>query len=206
MKSHLQLKIDGVWQTLKPDQKLSIEDPNPLWNDVSMWSQPFQLPFRYNRELLGNADDVNSDLRAPDFDHKSAIIYAEGMPFRSAVTNVQEGEKMDGDLTINLDASRRSFDQLIGDLNCQDIPIKDRIQIGEKIANCHIEVDYDYRITVEDKCDDGSILNSEITNIGFAKSTGTVTGLDAEKNAHLVLFDDLSTPRAISFKAKLEVL
>ena len=35
---------------------------------------------------------------------------------------------------------------------------------------------YDYRITVEDKCDDGSILNSEITNIGFAKSTGTVTG------------------------------
>ena len=36
--------------------------------------------------------------------------------------------------------------------------------------------------------------------------TGTVTGLDAEKNAHLVLFDDLPTPRAISFKAKLEVL
>jgi len=35
---------------------------------------------------------------------------------------------------------------------------------------------YDYRITVEDKCDDGSILNSEVTNIGFAKSTGTVTG------------------------------
>ena len=35
---------------------------------------------------------------------------------------------------------------------------------------------YDYRITVEDKCDDGSIINSEVTNIGFAKSTGTVTG------------------------------
>ena len=35
---------------------------------------------------------------------------------------------------------------------------------------------YDYRITVEDKCDDGSIINNEVTNIGFAKSTGTVTG------------------------------
>ena len=35
---------------------------------------------------------------------------------------------------------------------------------------------YDYRITVEDKCDDGSIVNNEVTNIGFAKSTGTVTG------------------------------
>ena len=35
---------------------------------------------------------------------------------------------------------------------------------------------YDYRITVEDKCDDGSTVTSEKTNIGFAKSTGTVTG------------------------------
>ena len=149
MKSHLQLKIDGVWQTLKPDQKLSIEDPNPLWNDVSMWSQPFQLPFRYNRELLGNADDVNSDLRAPDFDRQPSIIYAEGIPFRSVVTKVQESERMDGDLTINLDASTRSFDDLIGDLNCQDIPIKDRIQVGEKIGNVHIEVQYNYKITVQ---------------------------------------------------------
>ena len=35
---------------------------------------------------------------------------------------------------------------------------------------------YDYRITVEDKCSDGTIINNEVTNIGFAKSTGTVTG------------------------------
>lgn len=35
---------------------------------------------------------------------------------------------------------------------------------------------YDYRIIVEDKCEDGSIVNSDVTNIGFAKSTGTVTG------------------------------
>ena len=35
---------------------------------------------------------------------------------------------------------------------------------------------YDYRVTVEDKCSDGTIINSEVTDIGFAKSTGTVTG------------------------------
>lgn len=35
---------------------------------------------------------------------------------------------------------------------------------------------YDYRITVEDKCEDGNIIKNEITDIGFAKSTGTVTG------------------------------
>ena len=35
---------------------------------------------------------------------------------------------------------------------------------------------YDYRVTVDDKCEDGSIIKNEITDIGFAKSTGTVTG------------------------------
>ena len=35
---------------------------------------------------------------------------------------------------------------------------------------------YDYRVTVEDKCSDGTIINNEISSIGFAKSTGTVTG------------------------------
>lgn len=149
MRSHLELKIDGQWQALKPDQKLSIEEPSPLWNDKPMFSQPFTLPFRSNRALLGNADDPNSDLRAPDFDRKQAQIYAEGMPFRSAVTQVQEGEVMAGELAVNLDASTRSFDDLIGDLKCQDIPLKDRIQVGEKIGNVHVEVKYDYRITVD---------------------------------------------------------
>lgn len=35
---------------------------------------------------------------------------------------------------------------------------------------------YDYRVTVQDKCDDGAIINNEITTIGFAKCTGTVAG------------------------------
>ncbi|MBR4897333.1 MAG: hypothetical protein IKZ48_00890 [Prevotella sp.] len=35
---------------------------------------------------------------------------------------------------------------------------------------------YDYRITVEDKCPDGTILHNSIEDIGFAQSTGTVSG------------------------------
>ncbi len=34
--------------------------------------------------------------------------------------------------------------------------------------------------------------------------SGTVVGLDMDKGAHIVKFDDISTPRSISFKAKLE--
>lgn len=35
---------------------------------------------------------------------------------------------------------------------------------------------------------------------------GTVLGADLDRGAHLVQFDDLSTPRAISFRAKLELI
>jgi len=167
MRSHLELKIDGQWQALKPDQKLSIEEPSPLWNDTPMFSQPFTLPFRSNRALLGNADDPNSDLRAPDFDRKQALIYAEGIPLRSAVTQVQEGEVMADELAIYLDASTRSFDDLIGDLKCQDIPLKDRIQVGEKIGNVHVEVKYDYRVTVDYK---GKKSKTEYTYTGDTAS------------------------------------
>lgn len=35
---------------------------------------------------------------------------------------------------------------------------------------------YDYRITVEDKCDDGTVITGKTQDIGFAKSVGTLTG------------------------------
>ena len=35
---------------------------------------------------------------------------------------------------------------------------------------------YDYQVTVQDKCDDGTIINYETTDIGYAKSTGSVSG------------------------------
>ena len=35
---------------------------------------------------------------------------------------------------------------------------------------------------------------------------GTVTDVDTERGAHMVKFDAMDTPRAIAFKAKLEVL
>ena len=35
---------------------------------------------------------------------------------------------------------------------------------------------YDYRITVQDKCDNGQVISNEITDVGFAQTTGTVSG------------------------------
>ncbi|MBP5360658.1 MAG: hypothetical protein J6129_04155 [Bacteroidaceae bacterium] len=35
---------------------------------------------------------------------------------------------------------------------------------------------YDYRVTVQDKCSDGTIISTDDTDIGFAQTTGTVSG------------------------------
>ena len=35
---------------------------------------------------------------------------------------------------------------------------------------------YDYRVTVEDRCSDGAIITNENTDIGFAQTTGTMSG------------------------------
>ncbi len=35
---------------------------------------------------------------------------------------------------------------------------------------------YDYRVTVQDKCDNGNIFSNETTDIGFAQTTGTMSG------------------------------
>jgi len=40
----------------------------------------------------------------------------------------------------------------------------------------------------------------------FIFGAGTVVGIEEDKNAHVVQFDDMPTPRRISFKAKLEKL
>ncbi len=47
-------------------------------------------------------------------------------------------------------------------------------------------------------------IGQRVTHAVFG--SGTVVDVDADRGAHIVQFDDMPTPRAISFKAKLEVL
>ncbi len=148
MKSHLAVKVTGKDMTLHPDQSLDFELANPLFNNTEMFSLPFEPPFEQNRHLMKNMDDVKSDESPLAIDGLQAIVYADGIPMHSGITVVQEGEELDGGMSLNIDASKQSFDDLIGDLQCQDVPLKDRIQIGEKIGNIHVEVSYDYDVNI----------------------------------------------------------
>ena len=83
MKSHLVIKVNGQEMALQPDQSIDFEERNPLFDDVDMFSLPFEVPFAQNRHILKNMDDPDSDARAIDIEHLPVEIIAEGLPMRN---------------------------------------------------------------------------------------------------------------------------
>ena len=164
MRSHLDVEIlngDKFKPLVLPDDfSLSMEEKSPIFGDVEMYSLQCQIPLDGNRSLWKNIDYAQSDVRPIDFEHRKVRIIADGMPFRSGVCTISPGEQIKESLTFNIDAAEQSFDDLIGDLECQDVPIKDKIQIGEKIGNVKVSVQYQYRVKVgyrEKKDEDSEI-------------------------------------------------
>ena len=164
MNSHLVIKLDGREMALKPDQSIEMVDQNPLFNDVEMYSYPFEPPFELNRETFKNLDDPDSDMRPVELEHKKVQIIAEGLPLRKGVSVIQEDETLESGMSMNIDASERSFEDLIGDLECRDVPLKDRIQIGEKIGNVHVKAKVKYRIKIKFDGKKGDVDNQYENN------------------------------------------
>lgn len=151
MHSHIAIVGDSGELALSPDTSLTITDKNPMFNDVEMFSQPIALPFRLNRHLLGNMDDVNSSMRASDVDRERFRIIVDGLPLRTAVLKTQDGTVMRDTIDVNFDATNRTFKDMIADMRCRDVEIDDDILIGEKIGNVEVNISYTetYDIWVE---------------------------------------------------------
>jgi len=143
MKSHLTILIDDKPAAQSSDFSIDIEDSNPVFNDTEMFSYPFTLPLDGNRWLLKNIEDPRASIRAVNLEHKPTKIYADGLPFRSGTLVMQDDEEITNSLSMNIDASTQSFSDLIGSLNCRDIPVKDTIIIGEKIGNVRVDIESD---------------------------------------------------------------
>lgn len=143
MKSHLTILVDDKPTAQAPDFSIDIEDQNPVFNDTEMFSYPFSLPLDGNRWLLKNIEDPRASIRAVNLEHKPTKIYADGLPFRSGTLVMQDDDEITDSLSMNIDASTQSFSDLIGSLNCRDIPVKDTIIIGEKIGNVRVDIESD---------------------------------------------------------------
>lgn len=142
MKSHIALEAESGVLALKPDASITITEKNPMFNDVEMFSQTFELPLEKNRHLIKNLDDLNATLRATDIDGKRIRIIMDGIPMRTAVLKVQEDAVIENSLDVNLDATNRTFKDMIQDMKCRDVPVDDDILIGEKIGDVNVNVVY----------------------------------------------------------------
>lgn len=152
MNSHIAITAlkDGKQRPLNlPDDfSIDIDDQNPLFNDNEMFSYPCRMPMEGNRFLLGNIDDPTNIDRPVNLEHTKMRIVVDNQPFRSGTLVTSEDEEIDNALTMNISASEHSMQDLIGQLNCRDIPVKDKILIGEKIGNVKCSVNYDFNIKI----------------------------------------------------------
>lgn len=148
MHSHIDIQMRGRSLALPPDFAMDIEKQSPVFHKNDMFSLPVQIPLDGNREIVKNVDDVNSDIRPVNLEHSPVRVFADGYPLDSGVAVMQEDEEVKDSLTMNVDAALLSFDDLIGDMECRDVPLKDKIQIGEKIGNVRVKAKYSYRVHV----------------------------------------------------------
>lgn len=176
MNSKLTILADGKPLALKEDASISIELKNPLFNDNEMFSYPVELPIEGNRHFLKNVDDASSDIRPVSYEHTPMQIIADGVPLASGTAIIQEDERLEDTLSFNIDANTQSFDDLISDLKCNEVPIpakyRDQLLIGEKIDEVSVLVEYntDVEIKYEGKKGDkkfGTVGEKEKTEATF---------------------------------------
>lgn len=148
MARKLQILANGKPLALPTDFDISIEESNPYFNGNEMFSYPVQMPLWGNRHLLGNIDDPNSSLRPVALEHTKMQIFSDGMPFRSGTLVTSDDEEVGDTLTMSISAAANSIDDLISDMQCRDVPLKDKILIGEKIGNVNASVSYKYHVKV----------------------------------------------------------
>ena len=143
MKSHLAILVNGEPIELSDDFSIDVEDSNPIFNDTEMFSYPFTIPLDGNRRLVKNIEDIHAGIRAVNLENLPTQIFADGLPFRNGTLVMSDDEGIDGELSMNIDAGTQSFSDLISNMTCRDVPIKDTIIIGEKIGHVHVHVESD---------------------------------------------------------------
>ena len=148
MNEHLALKVRGKYANLPEDFSIDIEDVNPIFNDYESFSFDAPLPIESNKHILKDLANVKSDKRLVDLENESIQVIAEGIPFRTGRLQTNEGEVIDKDVTFSMISSARTIQDMVADLQCRDIPVKDKIQIGEMIGNVDVKADYTYRLHI----------------------------------------------------------
>lgn len=151
MNDRLAITIGDEYLNLPKDFAIDIEDVNPLFNDGDSFSYETTVALETNRHIFKNVDDVQSDKRLVDLENTDMTIYVEGNAFRNGKVQTSEDEELKDDITIAMVSNIRTFSDMIGSLDCPEIPVKDKIQIGECIGNVKMEASFRYTLYLSAK-------------------------------------------------------
>lgn len=204
MHSHLDIQINGQSLVLPDDFSLSVSEQNPMFNDVSFFSYPANIPTKGNMAVLKNIAHRDSDMRAMDLEHADARITADGLPLNSGQVITQDGSEIKDTFEFNIDAQQQSFSELIGNLDCQDVAVKDRLLIGQQIGR----IQGYYSITARDyvRCfnsDTGALLAEGIVGQQhLSPYIDNTTGLQENTDSGEI---HIEAPQALGFSMPLNI-
>ena len=147
MNRHIRIVSKGKDTALPQDFALDLELVNPIFNDnVQSGSLPFNIQLEGNRHLVQNLEDVKSDMRAIDLEHTPCMVYVDEVPYHSGELVISEDQELKDSLDASINSYVRSLDEMIDDLECWDVPLKDKIQIGECIGD--VTPDYHFVVPI----------------------------------------------------------
>lgn len=128
----LALQIDGKWAVLSEGDSVNIENNSPVWGEGNSFSLPFELDIEANRHILGNADQITGQSVYEVLDGKRAVLYTLGIPvYYGKIKMEDEVELSEGKVDVTLVSGNLTFDEMIDGMNCQDVELLDRIEVGE---------------------------------------------------------------------------
>lgn len=152
MYKHLRITANGKPLELPENFAIDTEDINPLFNDnVQSGSLPVNIPITGNRFLLKNLDDVNSDMRPMAVEHTDMQVYIDDIPYRSGELVISDEQEIKDNFDFSINSYIRTLNELIGDMECWDVPLKDEIQIGECIGDVTPDIHFNGAFQVKYK-------------------------------------------------------
>lgn len=155
--SHLSVKINNHFLTVPEDFSVDFEDVNPLWNDYESFAADIELPVEPNRAVFTDVDTVHSDTRLSSIDGQPMQLIIDGLPFRSGKAQTQEGESITDTVMLSMSQTSETLDDIVANLNCREVPVKDKIQIGEALDSVFIDVSLCGKINLKLKREESPI-------------------------------------------------
>lgn len=141
----LQIKPNDEWLTavISPDSSVSIEIINSLF-DIDAgggFSYPFTLSVEANQHLFPTLTNNHGAHVYDLIYHKPFRLYAGGVPLFHGIVDMDDEVEIetqnDGTHTvaINLASDNQELSALLDGVNCQDVPVKDKIPVGTEFRS-----------------------------------------------------------------------